>query len=73
MPRSVNLDDVVMVAKKLAALDTNKYVCGEFARFLADTRFRESLPGHLPADAASQQRLPRLEQKLHALAALPHA
>jgi len=87
MPRSVNLDDVVMVAKKLAALDTkvvftggsivalllDKYVCGEFARFLADTRFRESLPGHLPSDAASQQRLPGLEQKLHALVALPHA
>ena len=113
MPRSVNLDDVVMVAKKLAMKilafnnrgendfmgshdleavlsivdgratladevaqadpSIRKYVCGEFAHFLADTRFRESLSGHLPPDAASQQRLPGLEQKIHTLAALPHA
>jgi hypothetical protein len=79
---SHDFEDVLSIVDGRAALvdevaqadpGTRKYVCGELARFLADTRFRESLPGHLPSDAASQQRLPGLEQKLHALAALPHA
>lgn len=36
MPRSVNLDDVVMVAKKLAVLDKrqNGFVEGSVAEFL---------------------------------------
>jgi hypothetical protein len=79
---SHDLEDVLSIVDGRAALldevaqaapSARKYVCGEFARFLADTRFLESLPGHLPADAASQQRLPGLEQKLQALADLPQA
>jgi hypothetical protein len=32
--------------------------------------FKETLSGHLPSDSASQQRLPRLRDKLNAIAAL---
>jgi len=40
-------------------------------RFLVPTAaFDEALPGHLPPDRASQQRLPNLRRKLHAIAAL---
>lgn len=34
---------------------------------LAAPAFNESLPGHLPADDASQRRLPALRRKLHAI------
>jgi len=54
----------------LADPTVNKYVRGELTRYWADTRFRESLPGHLLSDVASQRRLPGLEKKLQALANL---
>jgi len=63
--RAALVDDVAH-----ADLVVRKYVGAELARFLADTRFRESLPGHLLADMASQQRLPGLEKKLHTLTTL---
>jgi len=37
---------------------------------LATSAFIDALPGHLPGDAASQERLPDLEDKLRALARL---
>lgn len=44
---------------------------GERVRaLLATPAFREALPGHLPGDAASQARLPDLEDKLRLLAEL---
>ncbi len=39
---------------------------------MATRAFRDSLPGHLPSDAASQARLPDLEAKLMQLAQLNH-
>ena len=41
--------------------------------FLGDGRFIDSLPGHLPPDAASQQRLRLLRGRLDKIAALPGA
>ena len=40
------------------------------ARLLGTPAFLEALPGHLPGDAASQERLPDLEAKLQRLADL---
>jgi hypothetical protein len=37
---------------------------------LATPAFIDALPGHLPGDAASQARVPDLEDKLRALARL---
>lgn len=51
-----------------AALRT--YLRDWFMRLIADRPFREALAGHLPGDAASQERLPELENKLRALARL---
>lgn len=43
----------------------------EYIRGLvAVAAFNEALPGHLPPDRASQQRLPHLRRKLQAIAAL---
>lgn len=39
-------------------------------RLLSTRSFREALPGHLPGDAASQERLPDLENKLRLIADL---
>jgi len=46
------------------------YLCGKAASLLATPAFIDALPGHLPGDAASQARLPDLEDKLRALARL---
>jgi len=46
------------------------YLRDWFARLMATPPFMEALAGHLPGDAASQQRLPELELKLRALAQL---
>lgn len=51
---------------------------GEMRRFLINAartltttpEFDEALPGHLPPDSASQQRLPKLRRKLHDIAGL---
>ena len=47
------------------------YVRGAVRSLLATQTFDEALPGHLPADRASQQRLPSLRRKLQGIAALP--
>lgn len=46
------------------------YVSKAVLGLLAAPAFAESLPGHLPPDAASQQRLPSLRKKLEGIAAL---
>lgn len=46
------------------------YLRERFRSLMATTSFREALPGHLPGDAASQARLPDLEQTLRLLAEL---
>ena len=45
-------------------------VAAAVALLLATRGFMDSLPGHLPGDAASQQRLPDLVSKLRRIAAL---
>jgi predicted nucleotidyltransferase len=40
------------------------YLAERFQKLLATPSFVEALPGHLPGDAASQERLPELEAKL---------
>lgn len=47
-----------------------EYLRERFRALLATPSFREALPGHLPGDAASQVRLPDLEEKLGLLAEL---
>jgi hypothetical protein len=52
-----------------ASRDELKTYLGErVAGLLATPAFIEALPGHLPGDSASQQRLPDLEDKLRAIA-----
>ena len=46
------------------------YLRDRVGRLLATPAFLEALPGHLPGDAASQARLPDLEDKLRLLAKL---
>lgn len=46
------------------------YLRGRVGHLLATPAFLEALPGHLPGDAASQARLPDLEDKLSLLATL---
>ena len=41
-----------------------------FTRLITTPLFMEALAGHLPGDAASQERLPELERKLRVLAQL---
>jgi hypothetical protein len=47
-----------------------EFVAGEVAKLLADKRFLDALPGHLPGDQASQLRLPILLNKLNFIADL---
>jgi hypothetical protein len=46
------------------------YLSGQFDELVKTEAFTDALPGHLPSDAASQQRLPELKGKLKALAEL---
>ena len=46
------------------------YLADQFSTLLADRRFLDALPGHLPGDAMSQSRLPDLEAKIQQLANL---
>ena len=46
------------------------YLAEQFSALLADRRFLDALPGHLPGDAMSQNRLPDLEAKIQQLAKL---
>ena len=46
------------------------YLRDWFQQLLATSAFLDALPGHLPGDPASQERLPDLEEKLRRLAQL---
>jgi len=46
------------------------YLARQFSALLADRRFLDALPGHLPGDAVSQSRLPDMEAKIQQLARL---
>ena len=46
------------------------YLAERMQALLAQPAFRDAMPGHLPGDAASQERLPELLEKLRQLAGL---
>lgn len=45
------------------------YLGKEFTKLLEDDAFQDALPGHLPGDAASQQRLPIILERMTKIAA----
>lgn len=51
--------------------ELKNYLARRFAALLDDPRFREALPGHLPSDAASQDRLPELISRIEAITERP--
>lgn len=51
-----------------SAPEMRSYIGGCLRTFLADPRFIDALPGHLPGDTGSQARLPMLMEKLERLA-----
>lgn len=53
-----------------APLELTHYLSAQFKQLLAQRAFQDALPGHLPADPASQARLPDLERVLQQLASL---
>lgn len=59
------VDDIASAAPRLRAC-----VSEAVATLAASADFMDALPGHLPADRASQGRLPGLRRKLSAIAAL---
>lgn len=59
------LDECEQMPKELRS-----YLAGQFSALLADRRFLDALPGHLPGDAMGQSRLPDLAAKIQQLANL---
>ena len=67
------MEDIVAVTDRRPELlaecvampaDLRAYLAEAFTRLLANTDFLSTLAGHLPADAASQSRLPKLTNSL---------
>lgn len=76
---SHDLEDLLTVVDGRAALmeevravdgELRRYLAEAFATLLAEPAFLQAIPGHLPADAASQARLPGLLAQLRTLAAI---
>lgn len=61
--RAELLEELPQVDRKL-----REHLAARFAALLADSAFRDALPGHLPGDAASQARLPILIGRIESLA-----
>lgn len=53
-----------------APIELRRYVIGAVQTLIAAREFDEALPGQIPPDQASQQRLPSLRRKLRDIAAL---
>ena len=75
-PASHDLEDIVTVIDgrpelvnevHLAPADLQKYLSDEFGALLSNRDFLEALPGHLLFDAASQQRLELVLQRMKQL------
>ena len=62
--------EAILQECKDSALELRVYLCRCFAEWIATPAFLQSLSGHLPPDAASQERLPDLLQKLQMLASM---
>ncbi|TAG03855.1 MAG: hypothetical protein EAZ43_05710 [Betaproteobacteria bacterium] len=76
---SHDMEDIVTVIDGRASLideialsdpSLRSYLVEAFGQLTNNPRFVESLSGHLPGDAGSQMRLPRLRARLRALASL---
>jgi hypothetical protein len=76
---SHDLEDIITVVDGRAALleeiqacssDLQVYLGAEFTALMANDSFLDALPGHLPGDRGSQQRLGSLIVKLRKLAGL---
>ena len=76
---SHDLEDVICVLDGRPELEdeianaergVTSYICNRLRNFIDDSRFTESLAGHLPGDAGSQARLPILLDKLRRLSEL---
>lgn len=66
------IDGREKIVEEVAAAESElcAYVTQAVAELVASQDFMEALPGHLPADSASQSRLPGLRRKLTRIAAL---
>lgn len=62
--------DSLAVECREAPAELRDYLGERFRALLSSRALMDALPGHLPADAASQERLPELEAQLRALARL---
>jgi hypothetical protein len=60
-----------IVAEIAAAVpELRTYVVARIGALIAEAAFQEALAGHLPSDGASQARLPKLRERLAAIALL---
>lgn len=62
--------DALLEECRASPQDLKIYLAERFQRLLAQQAFMDAMPGHLPGDVASQERLPALLEKLHNIAAL---
>lgn len=62
--------EIIAAECSAAPPELREYLGQRFRSLLANRAFIDALPGHLPGDAASQDRLPDLEAKLKDLARL---
>jgi predicted nucleotidyltransferase len=62
--------DSLLAEVQACPAELKDYLGAEFAALMANDRFLTALPGHLPGDAGSQQRLGSLVAKLRRLASL---
>lgn len=62
--------DALLAECQTSASELRRYLADRIQALLVLPAFIDALPGHLPGDAASQQRLPDLLAKLHDIAGL---
>jgi predicted nucleotidyltransferase len=74
---SADVEDIIAVVDGRATIeqeiqasssDVRGYIADEITRLIAHESFLESLPGHLPGDSSSQERLPTLLARLRRIA-----
>ncbi len=62
--------DALLEECRNSSQDLISYLAKRFQGLLAQPAFMDAMPGHLPGDAANQERLPALLEKLRSLAGL---
>ena len=62
--------DVLLEECRISPSELRDYLADRFRGLLALPSFIDALPGHLPGDAASQERLPELQAKLREIGEL---